>query len=156
MLPEIEIKEPKVNPEERKYTSFTYIVGGGENRIEIPEMLTGMKVSPYSHPNAIDLFAGDGSGARILVDLGWKVRNILCVDLYIPRFPLVNDVEWKFWDLLSLSQSIRYGKPEIPASVLRFRGQFDIVLCLNYEYSLSETRPLSGFFKGTDGVEVIF
>ncbi len=84
-------------------------------------------VNPASHPTAIDLCAGDGSIARILVDLGWNPDDITCIDLHRSRNPLVTDVRWLHWDLEALLETINDSGP-LPGVVEGYKGYFDIAI----------------------------
>lgn len=51
------------------------------------------KVTPQTHPLAADLFAGDGSMAWHLCNLGWRRENITCFDKVVTPTPFSGGCE---------------------------------------------------------------
>ena len=127
-MPEIIITNPLLNRDVLRAHSYdTGITGMRET---FPLLLSRQGVTPVTYPRAIDLCAGDGSFARILVDNGWDETNMACVDMFCTSTPLVPRAKWLYWDLESLYSAIVLDKP-IPAEVLEYQHQFDIAILWN-------------------------
>jgi len=141
------------DPKDRYLRRFSYTVHGGETREFLAEKLERSGVTAKSHPDAIDLFAGDGSGAKILEENGWKPENITCVDRCLPREPLVDNCHWKMWDLGAMIHELRLKREDsFPDEVKSKKGAFDVVFSLQPEYSIEENRIITGYFAKKDGM----
>ena len=126
--PEIIIGHPGLNRD--NFRSYSY-----DNQND-PEGFRGLlelnRVTPSTHPRAIDLCAGDGSFARMLVDNGWQEEDMTCVDIARTETPLVPKATWLFWDVEALSLAIlKYT--EIPPEIAVYKHRFDIAILMQGE-----------------------
>jgi hypothetical protein len=138
---EIVIAEPAINHD--NYRSYAY-----EDSTFRSVFQTGLDrrgINPATHPMALDLCAGDGSLARILVDKNWDFGNITCVDRFRTTTPLQEGVNWRYWDLKSLGYSIIDGK-ELPEEILNFQHKFDVVLLWNGNFTKEVDEAVCRFF----------
>lgn len=95
----------------------------------VAKMLRIKKITPHNHPFAADVFAGDGSMAYLLNREGWNPSNITCIDRAISRRPLVDGVNWLYWDIYKLDEAL-HGSYQLPPEVEMYRGRFDLVMSL--------------------------
>lgn len=136
-MPEIIIRNPILNPDEL-FRSYSYDTK--EIREGMSEFLA-RKITKESHPKAIDLCAGDGSYARILVDNGWKGQNMTCVDRFRTRTPLVKDAVWRYWDLEQMAHELQLRQP-MPEEITLLKGSFDIAFFWFSRFIKKEDRLL--------------
>lgn len=128
---------------EDPYRDFSYRIQEENFRHSLFGQLMHERVTPITHPKAVDLCAGDGCLARILVDNGWKEANLTCIDRYKSPTPLVPDARWFYWDLEQLYLHLE-RRLSLPEEVLSFRHQFDIAMLW-----------LGGFGLGESGRELL-
>ncbi|MFC1790734.1 hypothetical protein ACFLZP_04610 [Patescibacteria group bacterium] len=110
------------------------------------------QITPQSHPRAVELFAGDAPHAAIMTRLGWRARDIVCIDYRRSRDPLVRGVQWRYYDLHHLSLALMVDG-EIPGSILSLRQQGDVVIAINQWWRSKETLDqLVNFFCRRGGL----
>ncbi len=86
-------------------------------------------ITPYNHPIAADVFAGDGSMAFLLSQEGWNPSDITCFDQAVSRKPLVPGVNWRYWNLATLADALD-NNVTLPPEVEMCRGKFDLAISL--------------------------
>ena len=145
MAREIIINSPRLNPDYLASRTYQY------DQSLVANKIVGADISPVTHPKAIDLFAGNGSVARLLSEGEWKEENIVCVDLCQPKNPLVERAQWCYWDLIQLLKAISHPE-SIPEEISQFRRCFDIVAIAQGPITSSDVEVLGGYFKSKDGV----
>jgi hypothetical protein len=145
-MAEIVIAHPEINTDTLR--SHAYAAEGSDKfQSYIRALLEESGATPASHPNVVDLCAGDGSMARILADQGWDESRILCVDRYISPTPLVENVRWAYWDLEALGRSLVLGEV-LSEQIERYREGFDITCLVNGLPNQSAYgRAISRFFS---------
>lgn len=130
---EIIIREPQDNEDPTRGWSYNC----GSFGMILPASLKLHGITPATHPRIVDLWAGDGSCARIFVENGWQEPNIVCIDMYRSPTPLVPRAQWRYWDLRKLGYVIPY-KEFLPPEVLAFKEQFDIAVSM-FSYGRPES-----------------
>jgi hypothetical protein len=124
--PEIVIANPRLNTD--SYRRWSY----GSDPEGFRSVLAIKGITPISHPKAVDLCAGDGSFARMLVENGWNEEDITCVDRFHTTTPLVSQSTWLYWDLRALASAVMQQLP-IPTEVASYRHQFDVAVLMQGE-----------------------
>ena len=135
-MAEIIIPDPEINT--NPWRRYTYSSEG--IRLLIPSQLSHEGITPQTHPQVVDLCAGDGSIARILADNGWSLSIITCIDKLVSPTPLVEGVRWLYWDLRELAKSV-IGDVSLPTEVVKKRNSFDVV-CLWSGIDEDETKNI--------------
>jgi len=163
-MPRIEdgiiIRDPKTNSDiHRRFTSASPLPGleieeyGFEER-RLSKVITEGTISPERFPLAVDLFAGDGSWARRLIDRGWAAENITCIDIAKTETPLVDGVNWLYLDLAVLARVTDRG--HLYGQVDQLRGRFDLAFmsygALSAYRALGTADNLCGFFIRKGGI----
>ena len=137
---EIVIPSPRINNDNLRGYSYH----DGIARYALPEALNKGGINPTSHPNAVDLCAGGGSWARLLVDNGWEESNLTCIDRLKSLTPLVPRAKWLYWDLEKLSMALLLGEP-LPAEVVSLRYKLDMVFCFYSPLRMTEEQTVCEF-----------
>ncbi|MBN1263354.1 MAG: hypothetical protein JW991_03270 [Candidatus Pacebacteria bacterium] len=101
-------------------------------------LLAEYGVTSETHSRVVELFAGDAPHALMMANLGRDVRNIVCVDRYLPVEPLVEGVKWRHLDLFQLSEALIFGEP-LPQSVINLQYKGDVVIAINEWWRNRET-----------------
>lgn len=123
--PEIVLATPARSTTYKGFRRFSYTL---KNKVRsFNHALEGAGITPDTHPLAADLEAGDGSYARMLVDLGWNRANITCVDYRKTTTPLVQYCKWEYWDLEALDDALR-RRLFLPKKVSALKEKFDLVI----------------------------
>lgn len=142
------------------HTAAPYFAAGGDTSYDIwiPELVKSGKVTAEKFPRAVDLFAGDGSWARRLIDNGWKPENITCIDIYVSPTPLVEGVNWRHMNLVALYEALK-KRAILPTEVESLRGGWDLttmsygsVLYGGDQYS---DKRISRFFTRPKGIMLV-
>ena len=141
------IENPKVNPELKKLRQWSNIP---QTKKDILEHLSDWEVKPTTHKKAVDICAGDGTVAALLLEAGWRPEYVLCVDQYQSPTPLVpDDIRWEFLDIQALYNALQ-SDSELPNTVKQHHGQYDLAIALfgdNLIPSAIEVeRVICGFF----------
>lgn len=123
-VPEIIIAKPDFN----NYYEASWSDGNQEHIEVLDFWLAYYGVNPATHPLAADLCAGTGAIASRLIEKGWRPEDITCFDQAVPFKPMVQDVQWRYWDLSSLGNSLLAAREMlIPAEVQGFRSRFNLI-----------------------------
>ncbi len=147
-MAEILITDPFINEScGKSYSS-------GVGRKTTLELLRKHNLSPNTHPRVVDLCAGEGSWAKILIERGWDPNHIVCIDRRRPENPPPEGVKWEYWDLRALATSLRNRTP-LPKEVAVYRRSFDLAV-MTYGLGSREGRPLFKFFVKPQGQSIIF
>lgn len=132
---EIELANPGTNLDIN--SSHTFLNKGRGIWPLIEEYLDILEISASDFPRVADLCAGDGSVAALSGERGWFSGNIYCFDKARSLHPLVEGVNWHYWDLCNLGKAIRDGE-DLPPNVKNLKGSFDLVVIVQalgvYEY----------------------
>ncbi|MBU1472640.1 hypothetical protein KKB64_02545 [Patescibacteria group bacterium] len=117
-------------------------------------------VTPQTHPRVYDLFAGDGGVAATLVEYGWDVSNITCIDRHVPDPPIgtVQQAHWLYWELRALSDALVTNEPLSPY-ILAHQQKADIVTAVfaqsdkltDLPFSSDELQRITSFFIKLNG-----
>ena len=95
--------------------------------MKFPKAFSRYHVTPATHPRVVDLFTGDGSIAKMIMNMGWQPDNITCIDQCISPTPVVQGVHWEYMYLHSLAHALKYHLA-IPSKVEHYRHAFDVVM----------------------------
>jgi hypothetical protein len=142
------IENPSHNPDAIDYTQWSY-----RNPITNSEIIRRLQadgIHPNTHPKAVDLYAGDGSIARILSEQGWNPQDITCIDLYLPNDPLVPNAQWIHLNLDNLYHAQQLDQPLPPEAEL-LRDQFDAVFMSASYIGIDHSDKVCEFFVKPDG-----
>ena len=145
----------------RRFTSSALLDGVVVSRVrnsllegKLAKVIAEGIISPERFPLAVDLFAGDGSWAKRLVDNGWAPANITCVDIARTETPLVDGVNWLYLDLAALAHVANRG--HLHGQVGQLRGRFDLAFSsfgAISTYGAEDTADiLCGFFIRRGGI----
>ncbi len=116
------IGQPNLNTDPfRDFSTHTL-----ENQ-DFPRHIKEMGVTPITHPQVIDLCAGNGLWAVRFVKNGWPKENITCVDRAIPNPPQIDGLNWLYWDVRELGYLLRRKRP-VPPEIDKLKGSFDCVV----------------------------
>lgn len=121
---EIEIHEPQENPNELRYRRYSLM--DKETGEILAEELKEKGITPDKFPKAVDLAAGDGSLAAVLKRLGWKGKDITCIDQFESPTPISRDFNWEYVNLSNLASAVDLGD-KLPPDIEKMRGKFDVV-----------------------------
>lgn len=149
-MSEIIMDAPGINTMSIELRAFSYREGSSLIG-EVEQYMKRKNISPISHPLAVDICAGDGSGARILVDHKWEAQNITCIDRYQSPVPLVNGATWLYWDVQALARHLLAERP-LPTRVEALRNKFDIVFLLLSPLTEDEVKSVCDFMVNQRGV----
>lgn len=144
-MAEIIIANPEINRDRLRAHAYQSRVSD-INKDSFRISLAGLGITPDSHSNVVDLCAGDGGMARILVDLGWDESRILCVDRCVSSTPLVEKAKWVYWDLEELGRALILGRA-IPEEIERYRERFDITFLVNGLTNEYYAKEVMNFFS---------
>jgi len=123
----IEVTEALANPSDQQLRRWTCeFRGRGTIWEHLNRRLDEQGISFDTHPQVVDLCAGDGSIAALMVERGWSPRQITNIDLYETSTPLVDGCNWKYLDLGALAWAIECGD-SINHEVTRLRHKFNVV-----------------------------
>ena len=146
-MSEILISHPEVNQDFQRNYSYR----DGWARDMMPVVLRELGISPASHPNAIELFAGDGSWARMLVDNGWNEESLTCIDMRKSPTPLVPKADWLYWDLSQLARAL-LEHSDLPPEAASLQGKFNLVYSFYGDQSMAAEDALGSFFVSPGGI----
>lgn len=118
----IQIDRPEINPYREQHFSFKRHTADNFVSFHLKEQA----IYPSTHPKVVDLCAGSGGVARILIGKGWKPEGITCIDYFKPERLVVEGVNWVYWDLEELGDALGSGDL-LPADVLSFQHAFNLV-----------------------------
>lgn len=127
-MSEVSIPNPPLNSRD-KLSRFS---SDSETLRKIAKELRFRNITPHSHPLAADIFAGDGSMAYLLSQEGWNPSDITCFDRAKSRKPLVQGVNWRYWNLAALADALA-SNVTLPPEVEMYRGGFDLAMSLQSE-----------------------
>lgn len=120
--PPLIISEPQKNPEVY-YTRFFLT-----EPVMVEMLFKNFEhnhITPQTHPQVLELFAGDAPITHLLAQKGWK--NFTCMDMYKsfgpPLFP--DSTTWIYIDLKQLAHCIE--KKDEPGEIKSLQHQFNIV-----------------------------
>ena len=139
------MQEVALNPFAHTDVSYT-----PEVETDLMRLFNEHGITPETHPKAVDLYAGDGSLAKILVKNGWQEENMTCIDMSRSHSPLVRKANWLFWNLDSLDEALQSGV-KIPTEVSQTSGQFDISLIYATPMSKEGLETIGNFFTKRGG-----
>jgi len=124
MSREIIIKSPKISDYDPKYRDYSHWSG---ELSHLDRMFTYGNITPENHPQACDLFAGDGVIGNWLENRGWQSQNIACFDIAVSPTPLTGKkIKWFYWDLYELSCTL-YSRGSFPQEVSLHKNIYDLV-----------------------------
>lgn len=145
---ELEIVIP--HPKENTDVFRSYSHGNPEIIREISQLFKHFNVTPATHPRVIDLCSGDGSIARMVIDMGWQSKNMTCVDLYISPTPLVHGVTWEYMNLETLAFALKWEIP-LPNQIQKLHHAFDVVTEMQGYVYPQDITLVSNFFARPQG-----
>lgn len=139
--------EPAINDLDQRFLEYTHSKSDlGKHILKKLDAFT-----PQTHPNPIDLYAGNGIVAAILVQKGWGAHNITCIDRCRPTRNLVPGATWIQWNLDMLSLSVK-SNYELPTTVLAHKHTYDIVTAMQTAARAGPLSVISDFFLKPNGV----
>jgi hypothetical protein len=108
-------------------------------------------ITPKTHPLVCDLCSGNGGMVALINNLGWKEKNIACIDKHKPEkgSELALGAKWLFWDLNRLAENIINNSP-LSKTVLEQKGKFDLVILAYGGIKPKLQAPLTSFFAKDD------
>lgn len=149
-MSEVLIRRPQINKEEERWRRFSSHEGRKSAErwmnLEFPEH----RINPMTHPNVIELAAGDGPIAWLLVNRGWKAENITCVDMYMSPSPMIPRAKWVYLNLSALYDHI-WDRTDPEYEVLQMKGIFDLVTFCNSGKGIGDEEQIAEYFKRPGG-----
>lgn len=116
------------------------------------EEFTEFHVTPETHPKVVELAAGDGPIAKLLVKRGWRPENITCVDRDESPNPMVPGVKWMYIDLPTLYEEYIRKNLNPEPEILAMKGAFDLVSFCNTGWDMPHLEEkLAEYFKRPSG-----
>ena len=119
---EILIPDPDFNKD--KWVDWSH--NNERNAKYLDSKLSEGGVTPSTHPIVVDLCAGAGSIAELLIERGWQPANITCVDQVRASGNLAPEANWYFWNIKALGEAIIL-RQSIPEEIQIFRQSFDLI-----------------------------
>ncbi len=145
----VTIENPELNPIDQGLRRWTYELGNRTKK-RFVEHLKEDGVTPLTHPKAIDLCAGDGSMAQILIENGWSPKNITCVDQFVTKTPLADGAKWKYINLGALASSLKIEE-DLEPEIVQMKGNYDIVTLVQGHMGRVEEQAIVKFFTKPNG-----
>ncbi len=121
---EIEIKNPRLNHYDQRFRRYSIEMPGGVMRA-VTKILDEYDLAA-AQPKLAELCPGDAPIAYLATQRGLRPENITAIDMCHTDTPLVEGLNWAYLDLDSLIMAL-LNKEDLPKSVEKLRGQFDLV-----------------------------
>lgn len=122
---EIIIPNPRKHFMGKEFRRFNY---GDKREVQrFYDVLDKEGITPVTYPLVADLAAGDGSYAKMLMDRGWDLGGVTCIDFLCSPKPLITGCNWLYWNLEELDSALRQSA-HLPQEITAHAESFDLVV----------------------------